>query len=219
MLEQIINITPGSDFKKTRNTKGFVRIKNKGSFNRLVFNDTFVFSPAAQYLSKLNWQLKEIHVFPNEKVFLSFVTSNFEFHITLDLSKVSYLDYINYTVICEREYGSKLRKLLLNLSVGIEEILYSEKIMPIEFGSLETLIGRMLPFTVDNELVKMQEAELFRFVEGLEEGLKEEFGYLNVLLFTLIYKITNITYTLVNEDKNPENPLIKIEKVISFSGD
>jgi hypothetical protein len=219
MLEQIINITPGSDFKKTRNTKGFVRIKNKGSFNKLVFNDTFVFSPAAQYLSKLNWQLKEIHVFPNEKVFLSFVTSNFEFHITLDLSKVSYLDYINYTVICEREYGFKLRKLLLNLSVGIEEILYSEKIMPIEFGSLETLIGRMLPFTVDNELVKMREAELFRFVEGLEEGLKEEFGYLNVLLFTLIYKITNITYTLVNEDKNPENPLIKIEKVISFSGD
>ena len=145
MLEQIVNISAGSDFKKSRNTKGYVRILNKGSFNKFVFNDTFVFSPAAQYLSRLNWQLKEIHVFPNEKVFLSFVTSNFEFHITLDLSKVSYLDYINYTVICEREYYSKLRKLLLNLSIGIEEITYTEKVKPIEFDSLEQLIQRMLP--------------------------------------------------------------------------
>lgn len=219
MLEQIINITPGSDFKRTRNTKGFVRIKNKGSFNKFVFNDTFVFSPAAQYLSRLNWQLKEIHVFPNEKVFLSFITSNFEFHITLDLSKVSYSDYINYTVICEREYAGKPRKLLLNLSIGLEEIKYTEKIRPIEFGALEALIGRMLPYAASNELVKLTELELMRFADGLENGLKDEFGYLNILLFTLIYKITNISYSLNNEERNPEAPLIRIEKVISFSGD
>jgi hypothetical protein len=219
MLEHIANITPGSDYKKPRNAKGFEKVLNKGSFNKTVFNDTFVFSPAAQFLSKLNWQLKEIHVFPNEKVFLSFITANFEFHITLDLSKVRYLDYINYTVICEREYLSKQRKLLLNLSIGIEKITYTEKIQENDFSVLEDLIGKMLPMTEKNELAKLSETELNRLLEGLEDGLKDEFGYLNTLLFTLIQKITNITYTLNNSDKNPDAPLIKLEKVISFSGE
>jgi|GEM_PF-1497137 len=219
MLEHIVNITPGSDYKKPRNTKGYVRVLNKGSFNKNIFNDTFVFSPAAQFLSKLDWQFKEIHIFPNEKVFLSFVTNDFEFHITLDLTSVSYLEYINYTVICEREYNSKQKKFLLNLSVGVDEIKYSEDIYPVKFSNLDVLIGRILELSENREPSQLDDAELGKLIEGLEPDLKNEFGKLNTLLFTLIKKITNIAYTLNISDKNPENPLVKLEKIISFSGD
>ncbi len=219
MLEQIENISPGSDYKKTRNGKNFVRVKNKSSFNKSVFNDTFVYSPAAKFLSKLDWQMKEMHVFPNEKVFISFTTANFEFHITLDLSKVNYLEKINYTIIAVREHQEKKRKLLINLSIRIDKIAYTEEIKPAEFNLLETLLLRILTLDENNTLENLSEYKLNSLLDELEEGLNAEFDYINTLIFTLIHKITNTPYFLIENENRSKSPLIKIEKVIAFTGD
>lgn len=83
MLDRVENINNNPGFNK-RSKNSYEKFIKKPYIQDLFGNDTMVFSPAAIYLSKLNWHLKEIQYPADEKIFISFYIDDFQFQIEID---------------------------------------------------------------------------------------------------------------------------------------
>lgn len=95
MLEKVINITPGSDYKKSAGSPKYYKKLSSYGYHQVSTNDSISISPATSLLASLGWKLKKFNN-ESEKLELIFELNEFEFETTIffgELNQTSKFDY------------------------------------------------------------------------------------------------------------------------------
>ncbi|MEO8399385.1 MAG: hypothetical protein ABI550_06160 [Ignavibacteriaceae bacterium] len=186
MLDKIINITAGSDFKKSKGFGSNNKPLKKNPYNSFQFHDSIIFSPALQFLTKVEWKLKEIKHLTNGSIAISFTAAEIEFQTIIDIPNISNLKTLDYKVIKEEIIEEQKNKLLIEIQVKVEESLPGV----IHFTSLEKLFKRLFILKIENQLTRDNSGVLNNLIEDLMTDLKKEFNIVNNHLFTFLEKLT-----------------------------
>lgn len=192
MLDKIININSSFHFKGgSSNSAGFDKIFHGVITSRLNPNDSIKFSPLAHYLSKINWQLKDLSFISKTRVHIHFLFDGFEFSAEVDL-----IDYFKdnrqlYNVYKTIESGLFTSKILLRISSKKGKLILTEDPGPADLRGLYRLFEKVSLIEGDAEKSKGT------LQEGIRTELADEFNFINVVVYNLIHKLGTL--------KIPEN--------------
>lgn len=212
MLAKILNITPNSGFKsssKSPELMKYIRGNNSAYFS---VNDSVDFSPAIQFLARIEWQLKELSKTVNEKLLITFCISNLEFRVVIDLATLNRISFITYE-IHRAKTGNINEKVLLVLTSILSDLTYEENDVLIQPNTLNKLFDRFEQLNLTDELSGVDTSTLAYIADDLTSYLQTEFDYINKLLLVFVEKLTgNKLFGGVTQIKNKDAAII-IEKM------
>ena len=219
MLHKIINISAGSDFKKSNGAGNQNKFLKRNAYSSFQFHDSIIFSPALQFLTNVQWQLKEISHLSKGKLAISFITSDIEFQTVVDLPNIESIKTLDYKVIKDNSEDETSDPMLVEVEVRIEGI--NEESLPhrVTLDTLENLFHRLFVFKVENQLNRTNSVMLTELIGDLLDDLKTEFDQVNNRLFSFIEKLTESKILGGNKiDLNGIEP-IKINLIRSLKND
>jgi hypothetical protein len=97
MLERIINITPGSDYKQSSRSTKQSQAYRTFETSHAAANDSISLSPATSFLSVIKWKLKKFRK-ENEKLLIEFSFDEFDFSTTLLIGDIIQIHNIDYDI-------------------------------------------------------------------------------------------------------------------------
>ncbi len=190
MLEKIINIKPDFHYK----SKG---VKNPYSdkyaelagLNRNSYHDSIEFSPAAVFLSKINWKLKNKTSQSGEKLNLIFYIKDLEFSTEIDFVNFYNETRQSYKILKAAEFRNKKINIELTVTVKKEKISIENNIENVKIIALNKLFERILSLEMIGEIDKYESSALKDLKDGIEEEVIAEFDFINNAVFTLTNKL------------------------------
>lgn len=199
MLEKIVNISAGSDYKQSSKPGKQSSVSNYISNYHAVSNDSISLSPATSFLSGIGWKLKK---FQNEKEKLRIVFSfdDFDFSTAIIPGEIIQLQRIDYEI----KYSLNSYTGIANMNIEVSSPLNfegSESIqvklhlpeLKIFFGSIISSFG----FKTD---VSSSTYEVQRYFLEMENVLQREFNYINKGLINFLEKYLSLKISLKHED-------------------
>ncbi len=190
MLNKIINISAGSDFKKSNGNAGQNKFLRRNAYSSFQFHDSIVFSPALQYLTNIKWRLKEISHMSKGKLAISFIADDIEFQTVVDLPNIESMKTIDYKVIKENAKDKSVNPMLIEVEVRIEGISDDNLPHAVNLQTLEKLFNRIFALKIENQLTRTNSIMLTDLIADFLEELKFEFDQVNNHLFNFIEKLT-----------------------------
>ncbi len=97
MLEKIVNINPGSDYKKAAGNPKYYKKVNSFHIAGSISNDSLYISPATSLLAAIGWKLKRLQK-DSEKIHLLFELDGFEFDTNFFLAEINQNAKVDYKV-------------------------------------------------------------------------------------------------------------------------
>ncbi|MGE5680003.1 MAG: hypothetical protein ACM34K_03905 [Bacillota bacterium] len=211
MLDRIINIRTELDL----NGKGYTgpdgRTRSRFQ-SKIALGDKISFSPAVHYLSRINWQLKQIVSNQKDKIKLTFLVSDFEFHAEIDLLKFNSEDRQLFDIIKDFDLPERNEKIILTVSVAKKDYSFRDDIQVIELNALRSLFERIVFLEVQGEINKYDSKALNRLMDEISLNIIKEFEYINTAFFTLVEKLipgNNLQGLKFNAQTEP----VTIEKI------
>lgn len=219
MLDKIINIKPEYRYKEGSGSNfGFQKFYQNAGQHRIVFQDSISFSPAAIFLSKINWQLRDIEVASNTKMSLIFSTFDFEFHAEID-----FLNFYNeprhyYSINKSFLSIGKKMKLLLRMAANKNIIRIDENVERMNLNGLDRLFERIYNLEISGEIDKYDSSVLRDLMDGIDEDIINEFNFINTAFFTLVSKLGNFKFLDNYNFNNERTEPVIIEKITAING-
>lgn len=191
MLNRISNITAGSDFKSAAKQSKSMKYGRTPIYHIYDGHDSIDISPAYNFLVKHNWKIKELNI-EDEKVYIHFILSGFDFSATIPLRQINQLADIEYTVSKEKEINGVLNKVSADFLVNLSKIDYNESEYQFGLNKLDDFFNRLIAIKDEVDLTSLDRLVIDRLLEGLTRGIQEEFDSVNNGLFIFIEKYFNI---------------------------
>ncbi|HED08913.1 MAG TPA: hypothetical protein ENI57_12395 [Ignavibacteria bacterium] len=216
MVDKINKINTGSDFSKSRGPKIYragIHSKYKPAFDR---HDSVDISPAFKYLIHVHWRLKNFKYDTDEKLFIDFIVSGIEFQLTVDLMNFNKLSSFNYRLYKEIVNGTKKCKIACDVTSKIEWINYDHNSELINFSALNIFFNRIFDQNIYNGLTNDDQYFIDDLVDGIIQGIKNEFVQLNNQVLIFFDRLTGkrIPNNLLTIEDNLEPILINKIKII-----
>jgi hypothetical protein len=189
MLDKIINVDTSTPYTDKKNPafayEKFIRQSQVAEFFP---KDSIAFSPAAVYLSKLNWFAKEVRFTNDNRVFLVLVISDFEFRTILDLKNV-YKD-LRQVYFISKKFPDNYKDTIITAQISLkkEKINLNEIIENYRLTGIRNLFSRIGGFSNGTKLTIDESYTL----NGLLDGIKEE-------IWNELEKIQNAVYTFIQK--------------------
>lgn len=190
MLEKIIHIAPGSEFRNSTKSPELLRYIKGDKSHIFNINDSVNFSPAIQFLTRIEWQLKELSKTINENLIVSFCIAELEFRVVIDLSILNKLSFITYEIQRSRSESGNEKTLIVLTSI-LGDILYDEPTVFLQLNALNKLFDRFEKLNITDELNGSDIETMSYLVEDLSIQLQTEFEYINKFLLVFIEKLTD----------------------------
>ncbi len=215
MLEKIVNINHSQPYKGGK--------KNSGNFEKFISNtysekslgrDSIVFSPAAVYLSRINWLLKDVSYPSEEKIFIEFMIDDFDIKTEIDLVTFATASYQEYTIIKKNKSLVKNLSSLVKLKVLKNKIEKSDEFYSNGLRGLKTLFDRVESLKLSSSFDKDDSYSINYLLDGILSDLIREFESINNSLLTFINKLGKYDFVKELKFNNELEPVI-IEKVYS----
>lgn len=218
MLDRIINIK--TDLNLSQNGNPFLQGKtySKTADGKFIPYDSIIFSPAAHYLARVQWKLKEIEKISKSKVRVNFLFSGFEFQTEIDFLKLFSLSREFFKVIKEPVDDTDTSKTLVHLSVKKNKIIYMNNPRIVSLNYLNVLFERINELDIKDELNKYDCYALGEIMNDLTDGINKEFQYIISVLYTFIEKLNNLGTNQNYQFKSSDEELVTIEKIIKING-
>ena len=197
MLEKIININTNHSYKGSKKSSSHEKFLKKPYIQKEFGKDSIIFSPAALYLSKINWHLKDIEFPASDKITISFFIYDYEFQTEIDLMNFFSEPHQAFKIIKDELFPEKRARSTLELAVRKREIIPAEDFGEIELKGLENLFSRIFALNINPQLDKYDSYTIKTLLEGIEYKLMDEFQIIMSKLYTLIIKLDK--YNLVND--------------------
>jgi len=207
MLERIINITPGSDYKQSSHpsSRHVNAYKHLSSFST-PSNDSFLLSPATAFLASINWKLKKI-LSENEKLKVIFSFNEFEFSTSFYLVEITQNQKIDYDI--QRSYDSYIGAYDISTKISAPISLQNADTLQIktELNSLQDFIKSVFNPGVSPEINWAENSEVQKIFFQMEKPLHSEFDYINECLLNFLEKFLSIKLNIKNENSNARDLL------------
>ncbi|MFO7445057.1 MAG: hypothetical protein R6W90_01765 [Ignavibacteriaceae bacterium] len=212
MLDKILNITPGSDYKNSQLKKGNKNFAFSRSIASADTHDSFSLSPAWTYMSQLNWQILGLKMLKDEKLTINFIVNDIEFRIVVDLNELNNSSTFVYELLQKKAYNEIEKYTLLIL----EKKCYSnEKTSSVsELKNISRLFERVWDLNLNNEL-NDGEFDLNTLLSDGYEDVDTEINYITISLITFLEKLLSKTFSYTHLSNNNLSPKLKIRKIKS----
>jgi len=208
MLEKVINITPGSDYKKsTGNPKYFKKISQYG-YHTVSSNDSIQISPASALLSSYGWKLKK---FQNEanNIDLLFETDGFEFETNVLLNEVNQTSRFEYKIRKNVNGYDTEMLITVRITAPINKN-YSNGKHQIKLNSLLKLFEQLKSINVNKPKLITDKDVIDSISFELKGDLTKEFYYINYCLLKFLEKYISFKIVYQNSDNDE---LISIKSI------
>ncbi len=215
MLNRIINISAGSDFKNSTKPYKSFKFDRANAYHTYDGHDSIAISPAYNFLLKHNWKIKELTI-EGDKLYINFFISDFEFATTIPLKQINQLTNIEYTVFKEKEIDDNKYRIAVDFLVNLVNINYSDIEYIYNLAKIEIFFNRLMHLKLNGELSSSERKVLDGLLEGLGPGIQEEFNAINNSLFIFIEKYFDFKITGWNKKVNINDSvfLTKIRPII-----
>ena len=208
MLDKILNINPDVWPSSDGRNPNYRRYGRKtGSDENYNDKDSLVFSPAAAYLSELNWELHNLEYPDKEKIRLEFVINGYLFRFVIDFSTY-------YTNMFQPMYISrkvKGKKISLIVALAKRKLWFIEHYQNIDFVGLEALFEKISILDDDKKLE--ENIEVINELSNLEIKLNSELQYILAAVFTFLDKLNKFKIIKRFQFNNNSAELVKLQKV------
>lgn len=215
MLNGILNITAGSDFKNAARPGRSFKLGKTNVYHIYDGQDTINISPAYNYLAKHKWKVKELNL-EDEKLLFSFELGGFSFSVSVPLKQLNQLTNVEYTVLGEKEGDETITNVVVHFLVHLFPIDHNEKQHGEVLTNLITFFNRLYYLKLNGEIAPSERKVIDSLLEGLPEKLQKEFNSINNGLFIFIekyfnYKISGLSNKAIGNEK------VYITKIRSFT--
>jgi hypothetical protein len=198
MLNRIINITPGSDFKHSGSPSGAQGDASKNASNSNNPSDSVELSSAIKFLMQIGWKLRKLKHYPGEKIELVFFSSGIEFQTIIDISDPNFPSKFDYVLKKEKLYQDKKKYMEIFLSSVLVDIKNNFK-KPSELKELNNFFDTLFTLVLEGGDLP-QNFNLNDFSKQFED-IPDEINNINNYLILLIEKITETKIILKNPDQ------------------
>ena len=219
MLDKILNINPKEKYKSgTKSSASHFYGFYKNPVEKKYLKDAAYFSPIAQLLSRLNWQIINVQRLADEEIIFNFLVNNFEFYIRIKFKELYSNPFQKIQITQYEDLNKTKAKYELQIDVNKEKISILEKPDNIStkfIGKLFLRIGRL---EMKSNVDIIQQHLLDELTYGIEYSLQEELNYILKIIYTYISKQDNTKIhndTILKSDKNIPIMLHKVS--ISYS--
>ena len=174
------------------------------------YSDSLKCSEAIQYVMQKKWQIKELFFSSGKHLSISFITSDIEFHTTIDTGELNSLSKISYSISSETDVSDIKKKLTAFVTMDITEENLNDKNIVSELPGIKMLIKRLFSLNIENELNSDDSSVLNNLFDDIVEFIIFDMTYINYSLFEFIMKLTGSKINLVPKE---EYPLITLDKI------
>ena len=201
MLERIVNIKPGSDYRQSNSpNKGTIAARYLNTFHS-TSSDSFSLSPATIFLSSIHWQLKNFHN-ENEKLSISFAFDGFDFSINILIGEISVTTNFDFEI--KRTYDSA--PLNVEVLTKISSPLYQDQNHNIEIKEslpvLQDLFDAFLSLNKSSGEISINDYLVRKEFIDRERNLLDEFMYVNMCLLNFLEKYLSLKFNSKNNIEN-----------------
>lgn len=205
MLDKILNINPELNFKgkEQKSSQRNLLKKNYDSSNH--FGDSINISPSLMYLTALGWHLKELKNTHNEKVFISFLLSDFEFQSEIDIFNLQKFKQIFLKVIQEKIDNTTTLKTQVDFAVDVNNLNLDSKIYFIELNALALLFSKILKYGSDFHLSSVETSTLNHLTDDLFDELNFELTIISNSILFFVEKLKDINFNLSSNNSKETN--------------
>ena len=212
MLDKVVNINANKPYADRRTAaRTYEKFIGEPHVRELFPKDSIVFSPAAVFLSKLNWFVKEVKFTKDNKVNLVFYISEFEFQTTIDF--VGFYNNLRQEFkIIKRNPGDYRDSLLTaTLSLKKQELTFDESIDTYRLTGVKNLFSRINNVNLGTDLQRTDSYALNGLLDGIKEELVYEMEQIQRAVYTFIQKFDKFKFheNYIFEDDGSDKLIIE----------
>ncbi len=206
MLEKIINITPGSDFKNSSRPSKYSKTSQFMHAFQTSIGDSVSLSPATSYLSSINWRLKKF-VNEKDKITITFEFDSIEFTVNINQNDLLSITSFEYDVKKIFELFSSRYEFLARVNSHYSNQNSSGKL--ITLPTLNQFIKDVADLASFMDTVTIDNQEVQKIIFKIEDALKSEFNYLDRCLITFFQKYLSLKINHQSLANTGSTPLLK----------
>lgn len=121
MLEKVLNINPGSDYKKSTSNPKYYKKASGYHYSFASANDSLYISPATSLLASLGWKIKKLNK-DSEKIQIMFELDGFDFEANIFINELNQNPKIDYRTRKNLERFSTVVLITVSLTAPIISI-------------------------------------------------------------------------------------------------
>ena len=211
MLEKITNINANNPYNGGKKKSGnFEKFLGKPRTAKEPGKDSISLSPGAIYLSRINWQLKEISYHGDEKVLVEFIIDGFDIYAEVDFLNFYTNSKQKFKVSQKHIESWDTNKALIIFDVHKGQIMLEDDRRIEELTALKRIFEKISYSVSEFD----SNSNYDHFIDSLKDDLKLEFQIITNHLYTFINKLGK--YNIVNEFvfKSENDDPVRIEKVM-----
>jgi hypothetical protein len=199
MLEKIVNISAGTDYKQSSKPGRQSSVSNYISSYHAVSNDSISLSPATAFLSGIGWKLKKIQN-EKEKLHIVFSFDDFDFSIAIIPGEIAQLQRIDYEI----KYSFNSYTGIVNMNIKVASPLNiegSESIqVKLHLPELKKFFSSIISSFGFRTDVSSSTYEVQKYFLEMENALQPEFSYINKGLINFLEKYLSLKFNLKHEN-------------------
>ncbi len=215
MLNKIGNIENSSKFTHThrKNLSIYEKYSKSNAFAEDLGQDSITFSPAATFISQVNWQIGEVDYSSSNNVLLDFFIENVHFKMNIDIVDFYRNSYQKVFLSSERTSLTKRRLFNVILLVKKPDIRLFERYSSFPIKGIQSLFNKLEKLNFTSDLLRFEEVVYSTILDGVEENVLVDFTNIFYVIYSFLHKLKK--YDIQNHFEFPvgRNNLIKIEKV------
>ena len=199
MLEKIVNISAGSDYKQSTKPGARSKASRYLSEYHQVGNDSISLSPATAFLSVIGWKLKKIQI-DKEKIHIGFSFDDVDFSTAINPGELFQLQRIVYSI----KYSLDSFTGLIDVNIKISSPLISDNSESIQVKLHLPELKNFFDSIISSSEYKLHASsdtyEIQNIFSNMEHALRSEFNYINKSLISFLEKFLSIKINMKHEN-------------------
>jgi len=185
MLEKVVNIAPGSDYRRSAgNPKQFKRMMTF-SFEHTSGNDSISISPATSLLSVFGWKVKKLKK-NSDKIELGFELEEFLFEVILSAFQINQIPVIDYKITKQLSGYTTELLVTLFLEAPINSV---DDHTPVKLDGLSRFIEQFNSISIKKPNIITDSHVIESLFIDHQKRLTKEFNYINSCLIQFLEKL------------------------------
>lgn len=206
MLEKIVNISAGSDYKQSSKPGGHSKVSRYIGEYHAGGNDSISLSPATGYLSILGWKLKKISS-NKESIQIEFSFDDMNFSVSINTGDIYQLKRFEYIIkYLLGNFGSSA-EINVKISSFVDPEIPENSFVKVHLPEIKHFLDHLYSACGHKSSLSSDTFEVQKIFVETENRLAAEFNYINRSLINFLEKFLSTKINCKNGNSKNENKL------------